>query len=212
MGPRTDRRDTRVATLEPQVTDEDRDTVSSINKRLNLDRPLSQQDASPTLWCPPTRRRERWPRTQGDWTKLSRKHDRTRSRYGSVERMWGDYTDCINVGNEVCESLESMGISLPFRDYQWYDGSQITYYGYAPGTTTKLDEMAAPRPAPANAFGGDTEREPSVCSRISKRSRNTDILIETSEYIRCESIEPSGMKWSSAAGDFLRRRSKVSRW
>ena len=56
-----------------------------------------------------------------DWVKLSRKHaidisqeDKHLSIFG------GKTTDCINVGNEVAEIIENMGIELPFRDYKWY--------------------------------------------------------------------------------------------
>ena len=126
----------------------------------------------------------------------------------------GKLTDCINVGNEVCETLESMGISLPFRDYQWYgEPPKVTYHEYMhQAQLLKLDEMTAPHASEplSQRLWRRYGAELSACSKTSDGSKNADILIETSEYIRCEIYRTERHEMVITLEDFLRRRSKIS--
>ncbi|MGC6418940.1 MAG: FAD-dependent oxidoreductase [Bradymonadia bacterium] len=220
MGPRTviGTTDTRVPTPETQITDEDRHFVlSNINKRLNLDRPLTSQDViAERCGVRPLVVENDGQETQGDWTKLSRKHVIALDRdMAALSVYGGKLTDCINVGNEVCETLESMGISLPFRDYQWYgEPPKVTYHEYMhQAQLLKLDEMTAPHasePLSQRLWRRYGARALGMLEDIRRDPKNADILIETSEYIRCEIYRTERHEMVITLEDFLRRRSKIS--
>ena len=93
--------------------------------------PTSSPSASESVrwWCPRRRARRPWWRAQGDdadhstvdWTKLSRKHavetDRVR---GIVTIFGGKLTDCLNVGKEVADGIEALGVPLEADLRNWY--------------------------------------------------------------------------------------------
>jgi len=153
---------------------------------------------------------------EGDWTKLSRKHvievdkkNRALSVYG------GKLTDCVNVGNEVCEAINAMGISLPFADYRWYgEPPQVTYREYIhQARLLGLDEETAKHasePLSRRLWRRYGARAIGMLEDIRRDPRNAEILIETSEYIRCEIYRTARHEMVVQLEDFLRRRSKIA--
>ena len=116
--------DTRVSTPEIGVTTEDREFVlENINKRLNLSKPLTDADIiSERCGVRPLviKTGEQNDKNE-EWTKLSRKHEidvNHEKRHISI--FGGKLTDCINVGEEVCEAVQQLGISLPEAKRKWY--------------------------------------------------------------------------------------------
>ena len=112
--------DTRVPTPETMVTDEDRDFVlGNINrylkKQLTREDIISERCGVRPLVVKNT------PTDDTDWTQLSRKHvleaDRER-RFLTI--FGGKLTDCVNVGEEVCEELEAMGIQGSQTIRRWF--------------------------------------------------------------------------------------------
>ena len=73
-----------------------------------------------------------------DWTKLSRKHavetDRVR---GIVTIFGGKLTDCLNVGKEVADEIEALGVPLEADLRNWYgepaEASHVEFYRQAGG-------------------------------------------------------------------------------
>ena len=116
--------DTPVSTPDTEVTEQDRQFVlDNINKRLNLPKPISDEDIISER-CgvrPLVLRNDKGNYQYEDWTKLSRKHEidiNKQKRYISI--FGGKLTDCINIGEEVCEKVERLGLSLPQKNRNWY--------------------------------------------------------------------------------------------
>jgi glycerol-3-phosphate dehydrogenase len=210
--------DTRVADPVTVVTADDRRFVlDNLNKRLRLPRPLTEADViAERCGVRPLVVDAADGADRGDWTKLSRKHaidvneaDRHISIYG------GKLTDCINVGEEICEDVRRLGIDLPHPRRTWYGepSAAVRDEYFHQAELLSLDELTAPyaserlstrlwRRYGALAFAmlEDIRRDP----------RMGEILIETSEYIRCEITQAAKHEMIVRLDDFLRRRSKIS--
>lgn len=107
--------DTRVPTLPPVVTEADRSFIlENINKRLNLREPLTAADviAERCGVRPLVVPRDSGKETgNDDWISLSRKHEITFDRQrGIVTIFGGKLTDCLNVGEEVCNFVMDFGL------------------------------------------------------------------------------------------------------
>jgi len=116
--------DTRVDDPHTHVTDEDRDfLLAQINARLDLPAPLTHDDiiAERSGVRPLVVRRGGSDQTNVDWTSLSRKHEIERDdARGVVTIFGGKLTDCLNVGEEVAEHVERLGIPLEKDLRNWY--------------------------------------------------------------------------------------------
>jgi glycerol-3-phosphate dehydrogenase len=128
--------DTPVAEPQTQVCDADRDFVlANINQLLQLPKPLTRDDiiaercgvrplvvatSTSTSTSTSTRAADGTGVGDiGDWLKLSRQHiidvqNARLSIYG------GKLTDCLNVGEEVCEHLQQQGLILQATPADWY--------------------------------------------------------------------------------------------
>ena len=109
--------DTRVSSPETEVTEEDRQFVlDNINKRLNLDKPLSETDIISER-CgvrPLVIKSGEKNNTNEEWMKLSRKHAvDVDCEKKHISIFGGKLTDCLNVGEEICEAVRQLGIHLP---------------------------------------------------------------------------------------------------
>ncbi len=116
--------DTRVDAPETSVTDEDRTfLLDQINARLDLARPLTAEDiiAERSGVRPLVVGRNDDDKSDIDWTTLSRKHEiEVDPGLGLVTIFGGKLTDCINVGEEVAEAAEAMGLRLDDHTEQWF--------------------------------------------------------------------------------------------
>ena len=109
--------DARMESPYSSVTPEDRQFVlENINARLNLEKPLTEQDIVAERCGVRPLVVESSSEESTDWIQLSRKHaidvsneDRHISIYG------GKLTDCLNVGEEVCDYVTDMGFAYPMR-------------------------------------------------------------------------------------------------
>ena len=114
--------DTRVESPITEVTETDRDFVlSQINRRLRLPRPLGADDiiaercgVRPLVAPGETGERQ-------DFLQLSRKHaidvDAQRAH---ISIFGGKLTDCLNVGEEICDIAEDLGLPLSRPRRTWY--------------------------------------------------------------------------------------------
>ncbi|MEE2788487.1 MAG: glycerol-3-phosphate dehydrogenase/oxidase [Myxococcota bacterium] len=210
--------DTRVKEPESRVTEADRDFVlDNINKRLNLPQPLTRDDViAERCGVRPLVVQTDGPVAEGDWTKLSRKHivevdgdKRHVCIYG------GKLTDCINVGNEVADAVLKIGINLPYPNQRWYgepsDDIRDEYLHQA--RLLGLDEMTsehASEPLSRRLWRRYGARAIGMLEDIRRNPKNAEILIETSEYIRCEIYRLARHEMVVTLDDFLRRRSKIA--
>lgn len=112
--------DTRVQDPKAGVTDEDRDFVlTNINRYLKTS--LKRSDIISERCGVRPLVVEEQPDGATDWTQLSRKHvlesDRER-RHLTI--FGGKLTDCVNVGEEVCDELAAMGIEGEGKLGRWF--------------------------------------------------------------------------------------------
>jgi glycerol-3-phosphate dehydrogenase len=209
--------DTRVDRPEVEVTPEDRRFVlDNINKRLRLPQPLSEADiiaercgVRPLVVAGSAN-------GSRDWTQLSRKHvietDATRGR---LTIFGGKLTDCINVGEEVCAEVQRLGVALPFARRVWYgeppEAVRDEYFHQA--RLMDLDALTVPRASEKlstrlwRRYGAEAL---GLLEAIRRDPRQAEVIIETSEYIRCELDEAARREMVVKLEDFLRRRSKIA--
>ncbi len=107
--------DTRTDDPREGVLDADRDfLLEQINARLDLTTPLTRADIISER-CgvrPLVVSTNGDDHTDTDWTSLSRKHEIEVDKHKKVVSIFGGkLTDCLNVGDEVAEALEDIGIA-----------------------------------------------------------------------------------------------------
>ncbi|MFL5302394.1 MAG: glycerol-3-phosphate dehydrogenase/oxidase [Anaeromyxobacteraceae bacterium] len=209
--------DTRVESAEVRVTPEDRRFVlDNINKRLRLARPLTESDviAERCGVRPLAVDGSTGPAT--DWTQLSRRHVlETDAERRHLTVFGGKLTDCLNVGEEICDEVRRLGVALPFPDVVWYGephpALREQYFHQA--RLMGLDAMTSPSASEKlstrlwRRYGGGALP---MLDTIRSDPRMAEVIIETSEYLRCELDEASRREMVVKLEDFLRRRSKIA--
>ncbi|MEA3290961.1 MAG: FAD-dependent oxidoreductase, partial [Pseudomonadota bacterium] len=114
--------DTSVDDPVTEVTPDDRRFVlDNINRYLVQERRLSESDIiAERCGVRPLAVKGDEAQTQ-DFLQLSRRHViEVDKAHGHLSIFGGKLTDCINVGEEVCEYLGSLGVVLPRPDAKWY--------------------------------------------------------------------------------------------
>ncbi len=210
--------DTRVDSPFTEVIDEDRQFVlDNINKRLRLPQPLTRADIiAERCGVRPLVVKTQGENQSRDWLQLSRKHeiDINRER-AHLSIFGGKLTDCVNVGNEVADIVESLGIALPHRRYKWYGEphrsvreeylhqAQLMHldsYTF-PGAMESLTSRLWRR------YGDKALR---LLEDIREDPRQAEVLIQGTEYRRCEIGLAQRQEMIVKLEDFLRRRSKIA--
>jgi len=211
--------DTRVSTPDTKVNPEDRQFVlDNINKRLNLPQPLNEGDiisercgVRPLVVGPGEKNN-----SDADWTKLSRKHEidvNYEKRHISI--FGGKLTDCINVGEQVCEKVERLGLSLPQKNRKWYgEPDQAIRKEYLDlAKSMKLDELTSSGSSEilsSRLWRRYGKRAFGLLESIQKEPKMAEPLIEGTDYIKCELTEAADREMIVTLEDFLRRRSKLA--
>lgn len=218
MGPKTciGTTDTQVDSPYVNVTDEDRDFIlNNINSLLVFDKPITK-DAIIAERCGTRPLAIKGQGGKADWVKLSRKHaidenliDKHLSIFG------GKLTDCLNVGDEVVDIVKKMGINIPYHEKIWYGepdkkvkekylnlAKSINLNKIAP---TSLSEPLSQRLW--RRYGADAIE---MLEKIKNDPKEAKLLIENTEYIRCEIEQAAQSEMVTKLEDFLRRRSKIS--
>jgi glycerol-3-phosphate dehydrogenase len=207
--------DTHVDNPLTEVSDEDRDFVlSNINARLDLPTPLRREDViSERCGVRPLAA----PRTSGDSLdvqQMSRKHViETDINQNHISIFGGKLTDCLNVGNEVCEQASQLGLNLKSVD-KWYGepDAQAREAFFRRARNIGLDEIVASdtrevlskrlwRRYAANADA--------MLDAIEQDASLAEPLIEYAGIRRCEIDYLQRNEMIVKLDDFLRRRSKI---
>lgn len=210
--------DTRVNDPHTQVTDEDRDfLLAQINARLDLPEPLTHDDiiAERSGVRPLVVRRGGSDQTNVDWTSLSRKHEIERDdARGVVTIFGGKLTDCLNVGEEVAEHVESLGIPLEKDLRNWYG---------EPAAATRKEFYRQARLMRLDSLRTKPDTEP-LTDRLWRRygRRAFDLLemiradptmgedvMGSADYLRAELHTAAEHEMVVTLDDFMRRRSKI---
>ena len=222
--------DTRVDTPFTEVTDDDIDfLLGQINARLDLDAPLTRADIIAErvgvrpLVVPTSQRRRSWLRRSGgdadhstvDWTKLSRKHavetDRTRS---IVTIFGGKLTDCLNVGEEVADEIEALGVPLEADLRNWYgepaEATRDEFYRQA--RLMRLDEYrtkADTEPLTDRLWRRYGRRAFGMLEAIREDPTMANDVMGSADYLRVELYSAARSEMVTRLEDFMRRRSKI---
>ncbi len=209
--------DTRVSDPQVEVTEEDRQFVlDNINKRLRLDKPLTSEDVIATRCGVRPLAIKGEVGADTDFLQLSRKHvieaDRSRAH---LSVFGGKLTDCINVGEEVCELVQAIGLELPFPRYKWYgEPSRVVCEEFEhQARLMNLDDMTAPEssePLSRRLWRRYGAQAIGLLENIREDSRQAEVLIKGTEYIRCELRQAARREMIVTLDDFLRRRSKIA--
>ena len=220
MGPRSciGTTDTPVKTLPATVTMEDREFVlNNINRLLNLTKPLTKEDViAERCGVRPLVTERGGPDETDDWLKLSRKHEMSIDRSKHALTIYGGkLTDCINVGEEVCDIVRQFSVSLPKEDADWFgEPSQAVKDEYfKQARAMQLDNFTASsssEPLSLRLWRRYGLRALEILEDIRQDKRMGDLLIEGAEYIRAELHYAAKSELIVTLEDFLRRRSKIA--
>jgi alpha-glycerophosphate oxidase/glycerol-3-phosphate dehydrogenase len=218
MGPKTciGTTDTPSPSWESEVTDADRDFIlQNANDMLNLEKPLTR-DSVIAERCGVRPLAVEDDDGEEDWIALSRKHaieaDRDKQH---VSIFGGKITDCLNVGDEVAEYVEDLGIELPYRGHKWYgepDPSVKREFKHQ-ARLLGLDDMTDPRSSELlskrlwRRYGSSAFE---LLELIREDPKNAEVMIDNTEYLRCEIARTGRREMITKLEDFLRRRSKIS--
>ncbi len=217
MGPKTciGTTDTQVEHPEVGVTDEDRDFVlSNCNALLDLEKPLTREDiiaervgVRPLAVAGST--------GVADWVQLSRKHViEVDAPKHHLSIFGGKLTDCLNVGNEVAQLVEDLGVIVPEPDNRWYGepGRSLHTEFMLQARLMKLDDMtdpSSPEPLSERFWRRYGETAFGLLERIREDESQAELLIENAEYTRCEIELAARREMIVKLEDFMRRRSKI---
>jgi glycerol-3-phosphate dehydrogenase len=210
--------DTRVEAPFTEVTDVDRQFVlDNINKRLNLDRPLTCADIiAERCGVRPLVVKAQADGEIEDWLQLSRKHaiDVHRAK-AHLSIFGGKLTDCVNVGDEVSDIVAQLGVALPHQGYQWYgephpsvreeylhQAKLMNLDGYTSPESIESLSSRLWRRYDRQAF--------ELLAEIREDPRQAEVLIKGTDYIRCEIRLAKHQEMIIKLEDFLRRRSKIA--
>ncbi len=219
MGPVTAIGTTDTPADRPEVVvtpDDRRFVLDNINRRLRLQRPLRETDVIAERCGVRPLVVDGAGGGVADWLQLSRRHaveaDATR---GHVTIFGGKLTDCLNVGEEICEQVAHLGVRLPFPDHAWYGEppAAVREEYFHKAKLMGLDDMTAPRaseklsPRLWRRYGAGALP---MLDAIRTNPRMADVIIETSEYLRAELDEAARREMVVKLEDFLVRRSKIA--
>jgi glycerol-3-phosphate dehydrogenase len=219
MGPKTciGTTDTPAEGPEVEVTREDRRFVlDNINTRLRLPRPLGEGDIVAERCGVRPLVVDAAGDGVRDWMQLSRRHAlETNAGERHVTIFGGKLTDCLNVGEEICAEARRLGVALPFADRVWYGEPHpaVRERFFHEARLTGLDEMTSPHSSEKlstrlwRRYGTEAL---GMLEAIRRDPRMAEVIIETSEYLRCELDEAARREMVVTLDDFLRRRSKIA--
>ncbi|MEZ4300903.1 MAG: FAD-dependent oxidoreductase [Polyangiaceae bacterium] len=208
--------DTRVDRPETWVTPEDRQFVlENINKRLNLPTPLTESDVIAERCGVRPLVVSGGGGGTDDWLQLSRKHEiEVDPSRAHISIFGGKLTDCLNVGQEVFNEVSRLGITPPYPRRRWYgESAEAREEFFHQARLMDLDSLT---PASSSEklstrlwrrYGRESLH---MLDAIRRDRAEASLLIEDSEYVRCEISQASRREMVTKLSDFLRRRSKIA--
>ena len=209
--------DTHMEHPEVEVTADDIAFVlENINKRLTLAKPLTQDDIISTrCGVRPLAIKD----NQGndrDFLQLSRKHVvDTNADSAHISIFGGKLTDCLNVGDEIAEEISQLGVNLTDPSFHWYGEppNAVKQQFMDQAKRMNLDAMTASTSSEqlsTRLWRRYADQAIQMLEKIRQDPAQGEILIEGTEYIRCELEHARDHEMITQLEDFLRRRAKVS--
>lgn len=219
MGDRTCIGTTDTPTDDPYSAVSDADVafvLDNINERLQLDRPLSADDIIATRCGVRPLAVLAEAGEDRDFLQLSRKHEiDCDAANAHISIFGGKLTDCINVGEEVTGLIQSLGIEPPYSAYRWYGepANAVRDEFFHRARLMGLDTMTAAtasEPLSTRLWRRYGVSAIGMLEQIREDQTQAEILIDGTDYVRCEIHEAAGREMVTKLEDFLRRRSKIS--
>ena len=214
---------TCIGTTDDRVTDphigvapEDRQFIlDNVNKLLDLDTPLTQADViSERCGVRPLAVKEE--DAESDWVALSRKHEVDINQQAQfVSIFGGKLTDCINVGEEICQIIHDLGIPLPNKDAIWYGESskeikaEFEYRAKLLDLNSMTPEYSS-EVLTTRLWRRYDRQALQILDEIQRDPTLAEQLLENAEYLRAELHYARRREMITKLDDFLRRRSKIS--
>ena len=211
--------DTRVDDPYTQVTDEDRSfLLEQINARLDLAAPLTANDiiADRCGVRPLVVKNDGDDKRDVDWTSLSRKHEIEVDHEKQVVSIFGGkLTDCLNVGEEIAEAVEALGLRLERDRGRWYGepGREAHRDFYRQARGIKLDRMRdkpGVEPLSDRLWRRYGRRAFGMLDAIQEDATMAEDIMDSADYLRVELHHTAENEMVTRLDDFLRRRSKIS--
>jgi len=212
--------DTPVTDPNTPITEPDRDFVlDNINARLDLKHPLTRDDIIAERCGVRPLAVESETDTLVDFLQLSRKHVvelAPGKPYISI--FGGKLTDCLNVGDEVCEQLAGMGIKMSsgqgVDEPRWYgEPDQAQYSRYCErATALSLDKIKLPDSDESlltrlwRRYGLDTFE---MLDQIEQAPTKAGPVIEGAALFRCELVHLAEKEMLTSLEDLFHRRTKI---
>ena len=211
--------DTRVDTPFSEVTDEDRGfLLDQINGRLNLEQPLTRDDiiADRSGVRPLVVASGGGDKKDVEWTKLSRKHEiETDTGRNVISIFGGKLTDCLNVGEEVADAVEGLGVPLEKDTHTWYGepakATRSEFYRQA--RLMGLDDLRNKpdvEPLSDRLWRRYGRRAFEMLDEIRQDPAMAEDIIKSADYLRVELYLAAETEMVTKLEDFLRRRSKIT--
>jgi len=211
--------DTRVDTPFTEVDDEDRDfLLEQINSRLDLDQPLTRDDiiADRSGVRPLVVASGGGDGKDVEWTKLSRKHEiETDANRSVISIFGGKLTDCLNVGEEVADEVEDLGVPLEKDTHTWYGepakATREEFYRQA--RLMGLDDLRTKpdvEPLSDRLWRRYGRRAFEMLDEIRQDPAMGEDIIKSADYLRVELYLAAETEMVTKLEDFLRRRSKIT--
>ncbi len=208
--------DTLVDEPETVVTAADREFVlSNINARLDLERPLDEKDIISERCGVRPLVVKKGQKNKGDFLKMSRKHIiETVAAQKHISIFGGKLTDCLNVGDEICEEVIKLGVSLIPLKEKWYGepGNKEKTAYYKKAHLLSLDKVIASDTGEMlsdrlwRRYG---EKALPMLDAIELDETMTEPLVEGTGIRKCEIEYIAANEMVVTLEDYLKRRSKL---
>lgn len=151
-----------------------------------------------------------------DWLELSRRHEiDINQETAHISIFGGKLSDCLNVGEEVCELIQTLGITIPHPKQLWFgeppeavkraflhQAELINLNSYTPAASIEKLTYRLWRRYGLEAL--------SLLELIRADPKQAEVLIEGTAYLRCELQLAARSEMIVKLDDFLRRRSKIA--
>ena len=207
--------DTPVEDPLTEVTDADRDFVlSNINARLDLGVPLSRADIIAERCGVRPLAIKNQADDAVDVQQLSRKHViETDAEAKQISIFGGKLTDCVNVGEEICQQVTRLGIALDGTG-KWYGepGPRIRKAFFDRAQALGLDRISASDTGEIlsvrlwRRYGEDADK---MLDAIEQDPSMAETLVDNTGIRRCEIAYLAEQEMIVKLEDYLRRRSKI---
>jgi glycerol-3-phosphate dehydrogenase len=209
--------DTRVDSPFTEVTEADRNFVlSQINQRLQLQRPLGADDIIAERCGVRPLAVQGQAGDQQDFLNLSRQHAiDVNAHHAHISIFGGKLTDCLNVGEEICDLVETLGLPLPRPRQKWYGepGASVRTDFMTYAQAIKLDDLTpvdSEETLSARLWRRYGKQAFGLLKAIEQDSAQAEPILSGTAFIRCEIELMAEREMIVTLEDFLRRRSDLA--